>query len=119
MRLTTGRALDSYNTGVQSGGFDSPIRYGDEIDLHPADARRLGIADGDLVRVVSPRGSVELGVRIQPDLVPGLTFTTFHFPELADLNVLTNDAYDERSGTSEFKAASIRIEPIAVEHTDG
>ncbi len=112
LRLTTGRALDSYNTGVLSGSFNSPIRYGDEIDVHPADAERLGIADGELVRVVSPRGAVDLGVRIQPDLVPGLTFTTFHFPELADSNLLTNDAYDARSGTSEFKAASIRIERI-------
>jgi len=112
LRLTTGRALDSYNTGVQSGGFNSPIRYGDELDMHPTDAARLDIADGDLVRVFSPRGSVEMGVRIQPDLVEGLTFTTFHFPELVDLNVLTNDAYDERSGTAEFKAASIRVEKV-------
>ena len=113
LRLTTGRALDSYNTGVQSGGFNSPIRSGDEIDVHPADAARLGIADGEIVRVSSPRGSVDMGVRIQSKLVEGLPFTTFHFPELVDLNVITNDAYDERSGTAEFKAASIRIDKIA------
>jgi len=112
LRLTTGRALDSYNTGVQSGGFDSPIRYGDALDMHPADALDLGIGDGELARVSSPRGSVEMPVRHQTDLPRGLAFTTFHFPELVDANVLTNDAYDKRSGTAEFKAASIRVEPM-------
>ncbi len=112
LRLTTGRSLDSYNTGVQSGGYDSPIRYGDALDVNPLDAERLGIADGERVLVSSPRGSVEINVRIQPDIPVGLTFTTFHFPDLVDVNVLTNDAWDPRSGTSEFKAASIRIDRL-------
>ena len=111
-RLTTGRSLDSYNTGVQSGGFESPIRYGDALDVSPSDAAMLGVADGERVRVSSPRGSVEMPVRIQPDIPPGLTFTTFHFPELVDVNVLTNDAWDKKSGTSEFKAAAVRIDKL-------
>lgn len=113
IRLTTGRALDSYNTGVQSGGFASPIRYGDGLDLHPETAAGLGLADGERARVTSPRGSVEMTIRVQPDIPEGLAFTTFHFPELVDINQLTNDAWDRRSGTAEFKAASIRVEPIA------
>lgn len=112
LRLTTGRALDSYNTGVQSGSMASPIRYGETIDMSTADADRLGIHDGEQVKVSSPRGSVEMPVRIQADLPVGLTFTTFHFPELVDVNLLTNDAWDKRSGTAEFKAASIRIEKL-------
>ena len=112
IRLTTGRALDSYNTGVQSGGFDSPIRYGDALDLNPADAKQLGIVDGEIVKVSSPRGSVEMAIRIQPEIPVGLTFTTFHFPELVDINVLTSDAWDKKSGTAEFKAAAIRIDKI-------
>lgn len=116
LRLTTGRALDSYNTGVQSGGFDSPIRSGSAIDVNPADAAALGIADGERVLVSSPRGSVEIDVRVQPDLPAGLTFTTFHFPELVDTNILTNDAWDPKSGTAEFKAASIRIEKLETAH---
>lgn len=115
LRLTTGRALDSYNTGVQSGSLESPIRYGDTIDLSPADATRLGVADGDRVRVASPRGAVEMPARIDPGLPEGLTFTTFHFPELVDVNLLTNDAWDPRSGTAEFKAAAVRIEPVRIE----
>ncbi len=115
LRLTTGRALDSYNTGVQSGSIDSPIRYGDALDVNPSDAEALGISDGEVVQVSSPRGTVEMAVRIQPDLPPGLTFTTFHFPELVDTNTLTNDAWDTRSGTAEFKASAIRIDPLAAE----
>ena len=112
LRLTTGRALDSYNTGVQSGGFNSPIRYGDALDMNPADAAAMDIEDGERVLVSSARGSVEMPVRYQPDIPAGLTFTTFHFPELVDTNVLTNDAWDKRSGTAEFKAASIRVEKL-------
>lgn len=113
LRLTTGRSLDSYNTGVQSNGFTSPIRYGEKLDLNPADADALGVADGERVKVSSPRGSVEMAVRFQPDIPTGLTFTTYHFPDLVDINKLTNDAWDERSGTSEFKAAAIRIDKLA------
>jgi formate dehydrogenase major subunit len=51
-------------------------------------------------------------VRVQPNLPTGLTFATFHFPELVDLNLLTNDAWDPRSGTAEFKAAAIRIDKL-------
>ena len=54
-------------------------------------------------------------VRIQPDIPAGLTFTTFHFPELVDVNVLTNDAWDKKSGTSEFKAAAIRIDKLGAD----
>ncbi len=114
LRLTTGRALDSYNTGVQSGSLRSPIRYGQALDVNPDDAAALGVADGERVRVTSPRGAVEMAVRFQPDLPPGLTFTTFHFPELVDVNQLTNDAWDPKSGTAEFKAAAIRIDRLDV-----
>jgi len=109
--LTTGRALDSYNTGVQSGGFDSPIRYGDELDLNPADAKALGLENGAALTVSTRRGSIPMVLRIQPDIPAGLAFTTAHFPELADVNLLTNNAWDVRSGTAEFKAAAIRVEP--------
>ncbi len=112
LRLTTGRSLDSFNTGVQSGGYSSPVRYGEALDVNPTDAAHLGVADGERVVVSSRRGSVEMTIRLQPDIPPGLTFTTFHFPELVDVNVLTNDAWDPRSGTSEFKAAAVRVDRL-------
>jgi formate dehydrogenase major subunit len=110
IRLTTGRRLDSYNTGVQSSGFSSPIRKGETIDIDPADGERLGVADGQLVRVVSRRGVVEVPARYTPGLRPGLAFMTLHFPDEVDTNVLTLDSWDPMSGTAEFKATAVRIE---------
>jgi predicted molibdopterin-dependent oxidoreductase YjgC len=111
-RLTTGRRLDSYNTGVQSGGYDSPLRRGETLDLCPKDAAALGVTDGDVVRVVSRRGAVEAPARLDPGLRPGLVFMTFHFPDQVEVNQLTIEATDPKSGTAEFKAAAVRIEPL-------
>jgi predicted molibdopterin-dependent oxidoreductase YjgC len=110
LRLTTGRRLDSFNTGVQSGSFASPLRRGESIDLAPDDAVRYGVTDGEVVRVSSRRGAVLAPVRVDPGLRPGLAFMTFHFPDEVDTNLLTIDAHDPRSGTAEFKAAAIRID---------
>jgi formate dehydrogenase major subunit len=115
LRLTTGRRLDSYNTGVQSGGYRSPTRLGETVDVSPEDASRLGVTDGEVVRVSSRRGSVEAPVRIATDLRPGLVFMTFHFPDEVDVNQLTIDATDPKSGTAEFKAAAVRIDRIAAD----
>jgi predicted molibdopterin-dependent oxidoreductase YjgC len=111
--LTTGRRLDSYNTGVQTGSFASPLRgQGETLDICPEDGRRYDVCEGELVRVVSPRGSVEAPVRYDRGLRPGLAFMTMHFPDQVDVNRLTNGASDPKSGTSEFKAAAIRIEKL-------
>ena len=58
LRLTTGRRLDSYNTGVQTGGYTSPLRRGESIDVSPEDAVRMGLAEDERVAVSSRRGSV-------------------------------------------------------------
>jgi formate dehydrogenase major subunit len=113
IRLTTGRHLDSYNTGVQTGLYASPNRRPAGIDLHPEDARRLGIDEGDLVRVVSRRGAVTAPVRFDSGLRPGLAFMTLHFPDQVATNELTIDAIDPLSGTSEFKATAVRIELVS------
>jgi formate dehydrogenase major subunit len=113
LRLTTGRRLDSFNTGVQSGGYASPLRFGETIDLSPEDVRALALREGESVRVVSRRGAVVAPVRVDPGLRRGLAFMTFHFPEQVDTNVLTIDATDPKSGTAEFKASAIRVEKIA------
>jgi formate dehydrogenase major subunit len=112
IRLTTVRLLDAYNSGVQSGGYSSPLRRRESLRMDVEDAARLGIADGDRVRVTSRRGSVEAPVALDPSLRPGLASFTPHFTEEVDVNVLTNDAWDPKSGTSEFKATAIRIEKV-------
>ena len=113
LRLTTGRRLDSYNTGEQSNRYESPIRTGAGIDLHPEDAAALGVAEGETVRVVSRRGHLEAPVRLDPEgLRPGLAFMAIHFPNDTDVNQLTHDAWDPKSGTAEFKATAVRIEKV-------
>ena len=112
IRLTTGRRLDSFNTGVQSGSFASPLRRREELEVCAADAHRLEIAEGEVVRVVSRRGAVEAPVRIDSDLVEGLAFLTFHFPDQVDTNLLVPDDWDPLSGTAGFKATAVRIEPL-------
>ncbi len=112
--LTTGRRLESYNTGVQSGGFKSPLHTGEALEISPEDAERLGIASGDQVRVTSRRGSVLTPARVERSLRPGVVFMTLHFPDEVPTNLLTIDAADERSGTAEFKASAVRVEPASV-----
>ena len=112
LRLTTGRRLDAFNTGVQTEGYASPLRRGETLDLAPEDGARLGIAEGELVRVVSRRGSVVAPARYDATLRPGLTFMTLHYQDEVATNILTIDATDPKSGTAEFKAAAIRVEKL-------
>jgi predicted molibdopterin-dependent oxidoreductase YjgC len=112
VRLTTGRRLDSFNTGVQSGGYTSPLRRGETLDVSREDAQRYGVTDGDRVRVSSRRGSVVVPIRIDPGLRAGLVFTTFHYNDDVATNLLTIDATDPKSGTAEFKACAVRIDAV-------
>jgi len=111
--MTTGRVLDSYNTGVQSDGYNSPIRSGEDLDMNPTDAEALGLVTGSRVEVSSRRATIDMTVRVQPDLPAGLCFTTYHFPETTDINQLTIEAWDKKSGTAEFKATAINVRPKA------
>jgi predicted molibdopterin-dependent oxidoreductase YjgC len=112
IRLTTGRRLDSYNTGVQTAGYTSPLRRGESLDIAPEDGARWNVADGELVRAVSRRGAIEVPARYDATLRPGLAFMTLHFQDDVATNILTIDAIDPKSGTAEFKASAIRIERV-------
>jgi predicted molibdopterin-dependent oxidoreductase YjgC len=112
-RLTTGRRLDAYNTGIQTERYASPLTTRETLDVSPEDAVALGVADGEVVRVASRRGAVEAPVRVAPELRPGLVFLSMHFPDQVDTNALTIDATDPRSGTAEFKATAVRIDRLA------
>jgi formate dehydrogenase major subunit len=127
LTLTTGRRLDSYNTGVQTGGYTSPLRRGETLDISPEDAEQLGILNGDPVRVTSRRGSVVAPARLDRSLRAGIVFMTLHFQDQVKVNTLTIDETDPKSGTAEFKACAVRVEPIrsadmvgtAVDHVHG
>ncbi len=112
IRLTTGRRLDSFNTGVQTKQYRSPLRRDETLDISPEDAARYGVAEGECVVVSSRRGKLEAPLRIDSTLRPGLAFMTLHFPDEVETNVLTIDATDPKSGTAEFKASAIRIDKV-------
>jgi len=112
LTLTTGRRLESYNTGVQTGGYLSPLHRGESLDISPEDAERMDLENGDRVRVTSRRGSVEAPVYIDRGLRAGVVFMTLHFPDDIATNLLTINASDPRSGTAEFKACAVRVEPV-------
>jgi predicted molibdopterin-dependent oxidoreductase YjgC len=115
IRLTTGRRLDSFNTGVQTAGYSSPLRRPEAIELSQDDADDLGVAEGERVLVSSRRGDVEAPVHVSTALRQGLAFMTLHFPDEVETNRLTIDATDPKSGTAEFKATAIRIDKLEVD----
>lgn len=112
IRLTTGRRLDSFNTGVQSVGYRSPMRADVVLDMTSEQAFALDISEGERVKVSSRRGSIETVVRISKGLRMGLVFMAIHAPDDVDVNQLTIDAWDPKSGTAEFKATAIRIDKL-------
>lgn len=118
IRLTTGRRLDSYNTGVQTACYPSPLRQGETLDLSPEDGERYKLSEGEIVRISSRRGSVTAPVRFDASLRPGLAFMTMHFPGDVPTNFLTIDAIDPKSGTAEFKATAIRIDKLEAEEPE-
>ena len=124
-RLTTGRRLEEYNTGVQTAGYHSSLRRGENLDLSPEDAEKLGVKEGDAVRVTSRRGTVDVPAHIDNGLRPGLVFMTLHFPDDVATNLLTIDAVDPKSGTAEFKACAVKVvrigsgESLAVARANG
>jgi predicted molibdopterin-dependent oxidoreductase YjgC len=100
-----------WHTGTmtrRSEGLDSrePVPV---AEIAPADARRLGVADGDTLRVTSRRGSMLIGARISDRQAEGQIFIPFHFREAA-ANLLTNPALDPYAKIAEFKVSAVRVE---------
>ena len=112
IRLTTGRRLDDYNTGVQTREYASPLRCKEALDVSPEDGQHYKLREGEKVRVTSRRGSLLASVRFDSALRPGLAFLSVHDHDQIATNELTIDAVDPKSGTAEFKATAIRIEKI-------
>ena len=110
--LTTGRILEHYNCGTMTRRTgNSEIVSEDLLTIHPADAKRKGIATGDLVRLFSARGEVRLKASVTDDVKPGILYTTFHFPE-ALVNNVTGDGMDADTMCPEFKVTAADIEKV-------
>ncbi len=111
--MNTGRQLYHWHTGTmtrRSTGLDAREPT-PTIEMHPDDARALGVGDGDPVRVSSRRGTVELAVRISPRVGHRQLFLPMHYREAA-ANLLTNPALDPYAGIPEFKVSAVRVEPV-------
>ena len=83
----------------------------DVLAIHPADATRKGITDGDTVRVFSVRGEVRMHARVSDEVKPGILYTTFHFPEHL-VNVVTGSECDEDTMCPEYKVVAVDVELV-------
>ena len=110
--LNTGRRLHHYHTGTMTlrTGL-TEIYESEHLDIHAQDAARLGLCTGDLVRLISRRGEVQLPINISETVPRGMVFTSFHFPEVA-INKLTSAARCPKSNIPEFKVCAVRVEKI-------
>ena len=109
--LNTGRQMYHWHTGTmtrRSTGLDSrePVPV---MEIHAADAERLGVEDGETVRVTSRRGEILIGIRISDRQAPGQVFIPMHYLEAA-VNLLTNPTLDPYAKIAEFKVSAVRIE---------
>jgi predicted molibdopterin-dependent oxidoreductase YjgC len=112
--LTTGRRRSTYHTGTQTGrasGFDLLVPS-ELAEINPYDAEQLELVEGQMVKVSSRRGTVDVPIKITDRSPHGTVFMSFAFPELTQTNRLTSDAYDFITETPEFKACAIRIDKI-------
>jgi predicted molibdopterin-dependent oxidoreductase YjgC len=110
-RLTTGRIIFQYHTGTASRRSPKLEQEAPEafIEMHPDDARIVGVKEGERVRVSSRRGSIEIKVRETPGIKPGVVFIPFHYAE-SPANMLTNFAVDPLAKIPEFKVCAVSIE---------
>ena len=108
--LSTGRVLYHYHTGTMTTRAQGPSERCPEslVEINPADAEKLGIADGQLVKVTSRRGNVEAKARITTKSAPGSIFMNFHFAEAA-VNLLTNPALDPIGKIPEYKVCAVKL----------
>ncbi|MGB3998395.1 MAG: molybdopterin dinucleotide binding domain-containing protein, partial [Desulfomonilia bacterium] len=110
--LSTGRRLYHYHTRTQTGRSGLNFLLPEETaDISFADAKALGIAHGETIRVKSRRGQVEVKANVTEQVPPGMVWMAFHFRE-GCANWLTNPVFDPATQTAEYKACAVAIEKI-------
>jgi len=112
--LTTGRSLYHYHTGTMTRRSSAlhAHRSTNEVEINPLLAERLGIAEGEMVRLSTRRGSIEVRAHLTDIVKESVVFTTFHFAESA-ANILTNaDSLDPVAKIPEYKVCAVRLEKI-------
>jgi predicted molibdopterin-dependent oxidoreductase YjgC len=113
--LNTGRQMYHWHTGTMTRrSFALDAREpGPIVELNPADARELGVQDGDEVMVASRRGEITVSVRLSRRVARRQVFIPMHYREGA-VNVLTNPELDPYAHIPEFKVCAVRVTPVAV-----
>src|SRR6266550_1603730 len=111
--MNTGRQLYHWHTGTMSrraSGLDArePTAI---VEIHPEDARKLRVREGELVRLTSRRNSMVTAARISERVARGQVFVPFHFREAA-ANLLTNPVLDPYAKMAELKICAVRIEAV-------
>ena len=112
--LTTGRVVSQFLSGTQTRRIGPLVDQYPEpkVELHPKLAGRLGVCDGDRVRVSSRRGHLDLAAHVVATIRPDTVFIPYHWPGERSVNRLTLRAYDPIAGIPEFKVAAVRIERL-------
>lgn len=109
---TTGRNLYHYHSGSMSRR-SAPGRHMKEmyVEINPADAEKMSVADGDMLRVTSRRGAVCAAARVTDMVMERMVFLPFHYPE-APANAITSSEIDAVSETPGFKISAVRVEKV-------
>ena len=113
--LTTGRILYQYNAAamtVRTEGLNNLAGEG-FIEVHFRDADRLGIRQGERIRIISRRDAITATAHVGRKVSQGETWMPFHFPD-SPVNRLTNAALDEFARIPEYKVCAVRLEKIDV-----
>lgn len=114
--LNTGRTLYQFNAGTMTMRTNNALLHPtDFLEISPADAEKLGVTDGDRVRLTSRYGVAELPAQISHHVIEGELFTTFHQTDVF-LNHLTSLQRDRYVGTPEYKVTAVRVEKLRAEH---
>ena len=122
--LNTGRLPHQWHTMTKTGKVAklNKLNPGPFVEIHPEDAARLQVADGDAVEIASRRGRAVLPAAISDRVRPGNCFAPFHwndvFGEYLAINAVTNDAVDPISNQPEFKACAVTLAKVAVAAPD-
>jgi formate dehydrogenase major subunit/formate dehydrogenase alpha subunit len=111
--LTTGRTLYHYNSATMTM-LEAGVREKQEapfFEINREDAEALGIADGEVARLVSRRGELEAEAHYSERVYPGLVWMALHFAQ-AKVNWLLHDVGDALIGTPEYKVSAVRVERV-------
>lgn len=107
--LTTNRELEHYNCGTMTRRTNNAqILKDDVLLIHPDDAAKHFIEEGDMVCISSPRGKIDVKAKITDEVKPGILSSTFHFPDVK-MNDLTSSVADSEALCPEYKVVAVNI----------